>query len=188
MDTRLTLPAVALLAAAVLTIAPTSSQAAIFQSGPAEGGSWSVNLIQGTTELWLGNLVGPYDYVRADWVSGATFEAPFFRNMSNGWSAQAFGQTDTFGSATGPSSGFSFDVFFNDPIQNTTFRYFVYDGNTLKQAQEITVGSVGFISASDLSADTAPGRFDPVPEPGSILLVGLGLMGAVRTMRKRRLG
>jgi len=106
--------------------------------------------------------------------------------MSDGWSASPFGQTTTFSAANGPSVIFSFQVVFNDDAEESTFEYFVYHGTTLKQAQRGTVGLDGTSHFEDLQADQAPGRLDPIPEPGTLTLLGLGALGLFARAARRK--
>jgi len=148
----------------------------------------SVSLTSGkkatTSETWQGNTVGPYDYVRLDWVSGSKLEVPGFQSLTNGWSAGAVGNTDVFSFATGPSVNFNFHMAFQGmpAAGGTVVEYFVYNGTTLKQAQRIGFnGSGGFSFAQDLSAAAAPGRHNAIPEPTTLaLLLVLGAAGMAR--------
>lgn len=167
---------------------PQLSSASIFIGGPYPGNGWSVNLSQATNETWFGNTVGPYDYIRLDWVSGSLLEPSGLRNFNNGWSAPAYGQTSTFSWATGPSGNFNFSMTFADPIQTTVVRYFVYDDDELKQAQEFGFNSGGgFQYVTDLQGHQAPGRMEGVPEPSTLaVLVGAGLLGLIPLARRRK--
>lgn len=176
-----------ILAGAVTAMSvPQPAQAALFLDGPFTGNSWWINMWQQPTETWLGNTVGPYDYVRVDYVSGSLLEIPGFQSMTNGWGVKPYGHTSTFSYATGPSNTFYWDwMFVGGPSHPTTVvDYFVYEGNTLKQAQRHTVTSSGSWSAYDLQ--TGPGRLVPVPEPTALATLALVLcVGAVGFARRR---
>ncbi len=175
-----------LLAVMIAISVPQHAQAALYLGG-GTGNSWYANMWQQPTETWFGNIVGPYDYVRVDWVSGSQFEIPAFQLMTDGWAVWPYGNTSTFSCATGPSATFFWTFAFQGTGTGTTaVDYSVYDGLTLKQSQRLTWIDTAWAGSSDISTD--PGRLEPVPEPTTLALVGLVLAGSgVVVLRRRRL-
>lgn len=173
-----------------LLCVPQQGNAFTFVDGPFFGESWTIRVGQGETEVWGGVQVGPYDYLRIDWVSGSQFEAPaLMRNFTNTTTSPPWGQTSTFAWAVGPSTPYvEFNLVFNgDPDPSgTAIRAYIYNETELRMAMYITFsGSGGYGSFTNIY-DSDPGRLEPIPEPTTIAtLIGVGLASLVSRRRRQ---
>lgn len=142
-----------------------------------EGNSWA--------QRFQEDGVGPYDFVRVDWISGSQFEVPVLRNFSNGgWVDGWSGLTS--GSAQGPAATWSqFDVnFLGAKSTPLAFYFTAYNGTTLKESvKAVWNGSGWAITGSGWN----PGTASPIPEPATLVLLGtaLGMTGILGRRRRK---
>lgn len=178
---------------ALLSLLWVGSADAIIDFGdPIESGSWG--------QRFYGDVGNDrYEFFRVDWISGSFFSTSglhgresvmhnFTHDWSAGWShatsASAYGPTPTDGNDV------YFDIYFEDPKSNPTSFYFhAYDAsdNIVDEATASWSGSSwSFISSADWHPPQP--RMDPIPEPTTLLLLGLGMvsMFAVRRIRRSK--
>ncbi len=150
------------------------ASALIWVGDPFFGSSWS--------QRFQEDGVGPYDFLRVDWISGTLFEVP---NVFGGFSEAGWTQgweQSTAASAVGPAVSWSqFDLKFADPQSDPLSFYFTaYSGSTLKEsARADWSGSAWTVSGATWDPGTTP-------EPATLLLLGSGLFGAGLSAWRRR--
>jgi hypothetical protein len=176
---------------AVVTLASTGRGFSLVASGDSTGGVWSPGRCDGDclpgteqslTARWSGS-----DFLGTATVDGRTFD------VGIGSEFQAAASVDFEGSWTAPAltdrttatvvSPFTFDGFFVFPftVDQPPELELVGSGiATLQLSQSPGIGGWEFVSATYRFSDQPP-----VPEPASLLLVGVGLGGVIaRRMRR----
>jgi hypothetical protein len=131
-------------------------------------------------------------------------EAFFTGNSNNIVDESAIGDINVFNSAAGDTrreldqfnvfsdddlnifddSGGGFDMFFFDDKTALTGTSMVLDLSTLNG--HATPGTSGDVYAGGLESSNIIGQWQVIPEPGTALLLGLGLMGLSLAGRRRR--
>lgn len=109
--------------------------------------------------------------VAADAVTRSCWDTRFAVNLSAGTYTASIQQYNNFARAT-LAQGFAFDG-----VQNQNFRNGFYDANTNQRT------SSWAFDILNVSAANIP---NPVPEPASMALLGLGLVGVAAVRRRRK--
>jgi hypothetical protein len=168
------------LCVAVLSVSVIPTQAVVFIDGPWEGESWRARFGEG----W--GLT--FDFLRVDWQSGNKFEPAVFRNFSHDdgswgpvwdydYSAAYAGNADTYIEWDWHFAGSS-----SQPVH---FKYAAYHNGVLQLAQYVHWNpgwDYPVIHDWDPGLNPPP----PIPEPASILTLGLGLIVGAGVYRRRR--
>jgi len=157
----------------------TPAMAFWYVGDPIEGGSWGQRFEE--------SGVGPFDYVRCDWVSGNMFRVPnVFLNFTSGSNWIPIHHSTQMADATGPArTTLQWDIYFqgskSDPL---SFKFAAYNGEDTWRESVLASWSGSRWSYVSLDQN----EWDPgvAPEPSALLLLGagLGVVGLVCRLRR----
>jgi hypothetical protein len=119
---------------------------------------------------------------------GGPFESPnYITNFSvGGWSLDSGSSTFASASAGSLTETLQFDVYFEGDMDlGVSFALSSYDGGVLNETVQALWTGHNWFYQTDYLRDDPAGGGDPVPEPTTIALTGLGLT-LVAGMRRRR--